>query len=101
MWWIARVRSLANARSAWTSSPGCITTASRASWHATTKPFLKNGPTARLSIIMMSNDTRRSRRPDVHVEDQDDRQQSRGLGDICAIGGQRFRRDAQDNAEAG
>src|SRR3954469_10054924 len=42
----------AKASSAATSSPGSISTASRVASHPTTKPFLKNGPTAWLSSIM-------------------------------------------------
>src|SRR4051794_20935756 len=54
MWRSENERSRARSRSSSTSSPGSISTASPVSSHAKTNPFLKNGATARVSIIMTS-----------------------------------------------
>ena len=51
---MVRALDSANASNCSTSSPGSISTASRVVSHPTTKPFLKKGPTAWLSSIMMT-----------------------------------------------
>src|SRR4051812_32654332 len=97
---IANVCAVANARSPDTSSPGSISTASRVSSHPTTKPFLKNGPTAWLSTIMIGDDLSRSRRPDVHLENQDDRDPPRRGSHLRALRRCGTRRNADNAAVA-
>src|ERR1035437_1195465 len=103
----------AKASSPSTSSPGSISTASRVTSQPTTKPFLKNGPTACVSIIILllwygrrsdqwtfSNDHSHSRRSHVHIQDQDGGQSARRGGHLRAIVGRGAGRNAKKRALA-
>src|SRR4051812_35851924 len=91
----------AKASSDATSSPGSIKTASLVVSQPTTKPFLKNGPTACVSIIMVIDDFSRSRRPHVQLEDQDRCQPARRRPAFFAFGRRCDPNDAQESDDAG
>src|SRR6478672_1221818 len=93
---MARPLRSANASSDATSSPGSMSTASFVVSQPTTKPFLKKGPTAWLSTIMVGDDLSRTRRPDVQLEDQDRGQRARRGSPVLALGRRRARDDAQE-----
>src|SRR4029453_8020232 len=91
----------ANASSPLTPSPGSMITPSRVSSQATMKPFCWKGPAAWISINMVGHDSSDSRRPDVHVEDQNHREADRRYRHVRAIGQRRAERDAEESAGAG